>query len=118
MKNYLFVMRNAPHSGIYVQELLDMVLITAAFDQQTSLLFIDDGVFQLKNAQHPAVLGQKDTAALFKTLELYEVRDLFVESESLQERGLKRGDLLLPAQPVSRSGIAALLRRYDVIAGV
>jgi tRNA 2-thiouridine synthesizing protein C len=110
-------MRAAPHSGIYVQEFLDQVLITAAFDQKTALLFLDDGVFQIKNAQHPALLQHKDTVAIFKALELYEVREVYAESESLHERGLSAGDLLLPATSVQRGEIAALLQSYDVVIG-
>jgi tRNA 2-thiouridine synthesizing protein C len=110
-------MRAAPHSGIYVQELLDQVLITAAFDQQTALLFLDDGVFQIKNAQHPSLSEQKDTAVIFKALELYEVREVYAESESLQERGLSAGDLLLPITPVRRGNVAALMQRYDIVTG-
>lgn len=94
-----------------------MILLTAAFDQPTALLFIDDGVFQIKSAQQPAIHGLKDTAAIFKALELYEVRELFVESESLQERGISTDDLLLPTKLVQRSDIAALMQRYDVIVG-
>lgn len=94
-----------------------MILLTAAFDQPTALLFLDDGVFQLKSAQQPAVHGLKDTAAIFKALELYEVHELFVESESLQERGIRADDLLLLVKLVPRSGIAALMQRYDVIIG-
>jgi tRNA 2-thiouridine synthesizing protein C len=118
MKNYLFVMRHAPHSGVYVEEQLDTVLITAAFDQPAALLFLDDGVFQLKTAQSPEVGGLKDTAAIFRTLELYEVRQLFVELESLKERGLEAHDLLLPVQTIARGDVAGLMRCYDVISGL
>lgn len=117
MKNFLFVMRQPPHSGIYVQEQLDMILLTAAFEQPVTLLFLDDGVFQIKNAQNPDALQKKDTAAIFKALELYDVRELYAESESLQERGLTLSDLLLPVNAVRRSEIAAFISGYEVIVG-
>lgn len=117
MKNFLFVMSQAPHSGIHVLEQLDMVLITAAFDREAALLFLGNGVFQLKKGQLPEALGFKDTAAIFRSLELYEVHDLFAETESLQERGLDAGDLLLSVRTVARREVAALMRCYAVISG-
>ena len=115
MKNYLFVLRKLAHSGAYVQEMLDIILTTAAFDQKVSILLLDDGVFQLKNGQHPENVGMKDTAAIFNALEIYEVTHIYTEIESLQERGLKPGDLCLPVQAFYRKDIAGLMKRFDVV---
>jgi tRNA 2-thiouridine synthesizing protein C len=115
MKSYLFVLRKSAHSGAYVQEMLDIILTTAAFDQKVSILLLDDGVFQLKNGQHPENTGMKDTAAIFKALELYEVNTIYTEIESLQERGLKPGELCLPVQAFCRRDIAGLMKRFDVV---
>lgn len=115
MKSYLFVLRKAPHSGAHIHEMLDIILITAAFDQPVSILLLDDGVFQLKNGQNPESAGMKDTAAIFKALEIYDVKDIYAEVESLQERGLKSGDLCLPVQEFYRKEIAGLLKRFDVV---
>ncbi|MGZ5051456.1 MAG: sulfurtransferase complex subunit TusC [Methylobacter sp.] len=115
MKRYLFVLRKPPHSGAQVQEMLDIILTTAAFDQHVSLLLLDDGVFQLKDNQHPEIAGLKDTAAIFKALEIYDVNDIYTEVESLQERGLKPGDLNLPVQEIYRKDVAELMQRFDVV---
>ncbi|MFA6052797.1 MAG: sulfurtransferase complex subunit TusC [Methylobacter sp.] len=115
MKSYLFVLRKPAHSGAQVQEMLDIILTTAAFDQPVSILLLDDGVFHLKNGQHPESLGLKDTAAIFKALEIYDVNDIYAEAESLQERGLKPGDLCLPVQEFYRKDIAGLMKRFDVV---
>jgi len=115
MKRFLFVLRKPPHSGAQVQELLDIVLTTAAFDQSVSILLVDDGVFQLKNNQNPDCTGMKDTAAVFKALEIYDVHDVCAEMESLQERGLKPGDLCLPINVLYRKDIAGFMKRFDVI---
>jgi len=108
-------MNHAPHSGIDVQETLDIILTTAAFDQQVSLLFLGEGVFQLKNQQNPEITGLKDTASIFKALDIYEVHNLYTEVESLQSRGLKPGDLCLPVQEFYRKDINALMQQADVI---
>lgn len=115
MKQYLFVMRSLPHSGSGLQETLDAILTAAAFDQKVALLFVDDGVIQLKKNQQPDTLALKDTLAIFKALSIYDVNDLYVESESLAERGLDADDLLLPTINVPRREINRLMGGFDVI---
>lgn len=115
MKNYLFIFRHPPHRGCKTQELLDMVLTSGAFDQAVSLLFLDDGVLELKKSQRPAKSGVKDTLAIFKALELYEITELYADAEALQERGLKREDLVLPVKLLFRQEIHALLQRFAII---
>jgi len=56
VKSYLFILRKPAHSGAHVQEMLDIILTTAAFDQKVSILLIDDAVFQLKKGQHPSMM--------------------------------------------------------------
>lgn len=115
MKSYLFVLRKPLHSGACVQEMLDIILTVAAFDQPVSLLLLDDAVFHLKQGQQPAGVGMRDTAAMFKVLELYDVKAVYIEAESLHERGLAVQDLFLPVRPVGRAGIAALIATFDVV---
>ena len=108
-------MQQLPHNGSQVQESLDMILTTAAFDQQVSLLFIDHGIYQLKRQQSPTVLGLKDTAAIFTALEIYNVEALYVEQESLVGSGLQLEDLILPVQLIERKHISAFLQQHDVL---
>lgn len=115
MKRYLFVMRRLPHVSNHVQETLDQLLTTAAFDQDVCVLFVDDGVLQLKYGQNPAASALKDTAAIFKALSIYDVDSLYVESESLLSRGLSVEDLMLPVQVIKRIDVNALIGRQDVI---
>jgi tRNA 2-thiouridine synthesizing protein C len=115
MKKYLFVLRRVPHNGNHVQETLDMLLTTAAFDQAVSVLFVDDGVLQLKTQQNPAAMGLKDTAAIFGALEIYDVNALYAEIESLRARGLAVEDLILPVQAINRSEVNQLMRRHEVL---
>jgi tRNA 2-thiouridine synthesizing protein C len=115
MKSYLFVLSSAPHSGCAIQEMLDIILTTAAFEQQVRLLLLDDAVFALKNHQQPEKYAGKDTVAIFKALEIYDVNDIYVETESLQERGLTVADLSLPIQVVRRYEVAELMKRHDIV---
>ena len=115
MKSYLFVLRKPAHNGAYLQEMLDIILTTAAFDQSVSILWLDDAVFQLKNQQQPEVLGMKDTAAMFHSLALYDVTDLYIETESLQQRGLSVNALCLPVQALPRKEIGMFMQGFDVV---
>ncbi|MGD7034408.1 sulfurtransferase complex subunit TusC [Methylotuvimicrobium buryatense] len=114
-KKFLFVLRKPPFNGVSMQETLDSVLTIAAFDQAVSLLLLDDGVFQLKNGQQPDRFGMKDTAAVFGALEIYDIHDIRVEVESLQERGLKPRDLCLPVREIYRKDVAGYMKEFDVV---
>ena len=115
MKKFLFILRRLPHCGSHVQECLDLILTAAAFDQPVSLLFVDDGVYQLKTRQQPESQGLKDIAAIFSALELYDVQDLFVETESLQSRNLQVDDLQLPVKCLPRQALSEFIGGFDVL---
>jgi len=93
VKKFLYVNRKAPYGTIYAQEALEVVLIGAAFDQDVSLAFLDDGVFQLTKGQDTKESGLKNFSPTFRALGDYEVTKLYVEQESLAERGLTLDDL-------------------------
>ncbi len=93
VKKFLYVNRKAPYGTIYAQESLEVVLIGAAFDQDVSMAFLDDGVFQLTKGQDTKEIGLKNFSATFRALGDYEVTKLYVEKESLDERGLTADDL-------------------------
>ncbi|MEM7294143.1 MAG: DsrE family protein, partial [Pseudomonadota bacterium] len=63
-------------------------------EQDVSLAFIDDGVYQLMNGQDTSAIGTKNFSATFKALGDYDVSKIYVEQESLDARGLTRDDLM------------------------
>ncbi len=92
-KKFLYVNRKAPYGTIYALESLEVVLIGAAFEQDVSLAFLDDGVFQLTRGQNTDGIGVKNFSPTFRALGDYDVTKFYVERESLQERGLSADDL-------------------------
>ncbi len=94
VKKFLYVNRKAPYGTIYALESLEVVLIGAAFEQDVALAFVDDGVFQLTKGQNTDGIGVKNFSPTFRALGDYDVSKLFVERESLQERGLSEDDLI------------------------
>lgn len=115
MKRYLFVLRQPSHISSRVQETLDQLLTTAAFDQSVTMLFLDDGVFQLKSGQDSKLMTMKNTAAMLLSLELYGIEQVYVETESLTARGLAQDDLMMPVQPLSRSAVNRLIQQHDMV---
>ena len=93
IKKFLYVNRKPPYGTIYALESLEVVLIGAAFEQDVSLAFLDDGVFQLTLGQNTDAIGVKNFSPTFRALGDYDVTKLYVERESLEERGLTEDDL-------------------------
>jgi tRNA 2-thiouridine synthesizing protein C len=116
-KRFLFLNRHPPHNGGYAAEMLDIALIAASFDQQVHLAFLDDGVFQLVRGQRPDAIGRRDFAAQFFDLAEYDIDQVWVERESLDERGLSEEALMIPATVVPRTELVALMSEADVVIG-
>ena len=93
-KKLMYVNRRAPHGTIYALESLEVVLVGAAFDQDVTMAFIDDGVFQLMAGQDTSGIEIKNYAPAYRALGDYDVTELYVERESLSERGIAEGDLM------------------------
>ncbi len=93
-KKFMYVNRKAPYGTVYALESLEVVLIAAAFEQDVSLAFIDDGVYQIAKGQNTDGIGMKNFSATYNALGDYEINKLYVEKESLEERGLTEDDLM------------------------
>jgi tRNA 2-thiouridine synthesizing protein C len=93
IKKFLYLNRKAPYGTIYAWESLEVVLVGAAFDQDVSLAFVDDGVYQLIKGQDTSGIGMKNFSATYAALGDYDIKKIFVEKESLEERGLTLDDL-------------------------
>ncbi|MDA8249352.1 MAG: sulfurtransferase complex subunit TusC [Rhodospirillales bacterium] len=115
VKRFMFVNRKAPYGSIYALESLEVVLIGAAFDQDVSLVFVDDGVYQLKKGQQAQAIGQKNFSATYRALDDYDIDKLYVERESLEARGLTPEDLLVPVRVLGSAELAALMEEQDVV---
>ena len=128
-KKFLYVNRKAPYGTIYAWESLEVVLIGAAFEQDVSLLFMDDGVYQLVKGMDTKGIGMKNFSATYSALGDYDVNKIYVDKDALAERGLGLDDLQHlvwedenedwaekdSIRLVSRDQIADLLEEQDVI---
>lgn len=93
-KKLLFISRHAPYGSSLAKEALDAVLATSAYDQELSLLFMDDGIFQLLKEQETEEIGQKNFAAILPALSLYDIDNVYVHKESLEARQIAREEII------------------------
>jgi tRNA 2-thiouridine synthesizing protein C len=115
VRKFMYVNRRAPYGTIYALESLEVVLIAAAFEQDVSLAFLDDGVYQIKKGQDTDAIGVKNFSPTYRALEGYDVEKLYVEKESLESRGLTADDLIVPVEIMDKDQLAALMEEQEVI---
>ncbi len=114
-KKFMFVNRTAPYGTIYALESLEVVLITAAFDQDVSLVFVEDGVWQLKKGQQTKGIETKNFSPTYRALDGYDVEKLYVERESLEARGLAEDDLIVDVEVLDSAALGKLMAEQDVV---
>lgn len=115
VKKFLFMNRRAPYGSVYALESLEVALISAAFEQDVSMVFMDDGVYQIKKGQDTAGVDMKNFSPTYRALEMYDIEKLYVDQESMDERGLTEDDLLVPVEVLSREAMSELMEQQDVV---
>lgn len=115
IKKFMFLNRKAPHGTVYALEGLEVVLITAAFDQDVSLVFTDDGVYQLMKGIDTKGIEVKDFSKTYRALEGYDIEKLYVDRTSLDARGLTEDDLIVDVTVLADGEMANLMAEQDVV---
>ncbi len=115
MKSFLFIINRPIYDGAQSHEAIDQIMIVGAFEQHVAVLFTDDAVFQLICNQESKAIDSNNISKLLQALPLYEINQLFVESESLTERGLSVDNLILPVQLIQRNHLSMLLNKYQQV---
>ncbi len=92
-KKFVYINRKAPYGTVYALESLEVVLIGAAFEQEVQLVFVDDGVYQLTKGQSTEGIGMKNFSKTYAALGDYDVNQIYVDEQSLKDRGLTMDDL-------------------------
>ena len=105
MKRVLYLIRQPP--SVAAKETIDLVLVSGVFEQAVSVLFLDDGVYQLVG------LGERQSP--LKALPTYGVEAIHVAAHSLAERGIDTADFALPVSVADRQAVRALLAAHDVV---
>ncbi len=105
MKRVLYIVRRQP--GVLANETTDLMLVSGVFEQQTTVLFMDDGVYQL--------VGLDQRQSSVKALPTYGVADIHVEADSLSARGLATDRIHMDVHLADRASVRHLISRHDVV---
>jgi len=79
---------SSPYSLSNGKDALDLALIFGSYEQDIALFFIGDGIWQLVNGANGELLGIKDYLKTFSALPFYDVENIYVCRQSLEERQL------------------------------
>ncbi|GAA4903633.1 sulfurtransferase complex subunit TusC [Ferrimonas pelagia] len=100
MTQLAIVYRTVPHGNSKGREALDLTLLAASYEVETAVFFIADGIYQLLKNQQPGVIDSKDHIATYRALPMYDVEQIYICAESMQQRDIELTDLIIPAQPL------------------
>jgi tRNA 2-thiouridine synthesizing protein C len=114
-KRILLVCRKPPYGNTLAKDAIDIALATAAYDQDLHIVFIGDGVWQLHPNQNSEHIQSKNQQKLLSALPLYDINNLYVDAEALQQRNLGNCPLILDAKPLNSKALSALFDDADVI---
>ena len=114
-KKILFLLRTPPYGGPGAYESIEALLVAAVFDQEVSVLFADDGVFQLVRDQDASAVGARSVGRALKALPTYDVNQVFFSARSAHERGLSSEDFEIDARPLDADDVAHLIASQDAV---
>ncbi len=123
-KKILFVLRHSPYGSSIAQEGLDTVLAASVFEQDITVLFMDEGVWQLHNhqqsrgLQHPtahSLMERKNIAAQLEAFPLYDIEKVFVDKKSLKHFSIPSKELVLNPVLLGDKAIRSLIADHEVV---
>ena len=112
-----FLFRTAPHGNAISREGLDALLAATAFcdEEEIGVFFIDDGVLNLLDGQNSELLLQKDFIRTFKLLDLYDIEQRFVCTDSLDQYNLQTEQLIISAEKIDRTSLINKLSQAEKV---
>ena len=127
-KKFMFVNSKAPYGSIYALEVLEMIMISAAFEQHAVIAFIDDGVYQIKKGHNTKAIGMKNFSPTYGVVEMEKEDDdedddidmvwrIIVEKESMEARGLSEDDFVVDVEVLSSADLGTLMAEQEVVLG-
>ena len=122
----MYVNRKAPYGTIYALEVLEAVLISAAFEQHACIVFIDDGVYQIKKGQDTAAVNMKNFSKTYGIIAMEKedadededmdmVWRIIVEKESMEARGLSRDDFVIDVEVIPSDELAIIMAEQEIV---
>jgi tRNA 2-thiouridine synthesizing protein C len=92
-----------------------MALACAVFEQDVNYVFLDDGIYQLLKGQDGAAIQSKTLGNALETLALYSIENVYVDQQSLKERGIDAAELLPNIQLIENGALSSLIKNADLV---
>ncbi len=107
----LFIFSHSPYGSSLGREGLEAALAAGAFDQNMAIIFMGEGLWQLKSEQDTASAQRKNHQKMTSALPMFGIDALYAQASGLDERQLDLSDFYLAAKPVSDATIGVLIRQ-------
>ena len=115
-KSILLLLLHSPYGASIARSALDAALATAVFEQDISLLFMDDAVWHLLPGQDTSATGIRNLERTLASFELYDLDSLYVDEQSLAKRQLSGQNLNLDAVAMVEAGeLPAFIENFDQV---
>ena len=114
-KKILVLCRRAPYSGHLARAGLDAALAAAVFEQDLSVLFMDEGVWQLVPGKQSGEIDNKSISSTLESMPLYDIESFFVEALSLQQRGIAAEALNHNTITLGAAELPAFIDSFDQV---
>ena len=114
-KKVTILIKSAPFSDLAGQEALDASLVFGNFEQETSIVFVEDGVFHLLANHRSALINAKPYLDTYKALTFYGIETLISCQQSLNQRSIVHQPHAFETQPKTTGEIANFLRKQDMV---
>ena len=112
---FTFISRSAPYGSNRPQLCLDIALTVTVFGQDVNLVFWGDGVLQLIKGQAPEAISSKSISSTLETLELYGIKDIYVDEDAMNKHKLKPSDLVIEAKPSGKEALLTIIERSSSV---
>lgn len=113
--NLLFILSGTPYGNSNSLEFTDAILTAAAFDFQVQVLVMGAGVWQLCQGQDATAINQKPFVEVLKGLSWYDIDQIWVAEQALQQQGVDDAQLIDNCQQADASQIKQLMQQATYI---
>ena len=117
MKKLLCVISRAPYSSSHSLELIETAMVGAVFDFSVTILFRDEGVWNLLPEQDAKTLGQRTVSNVLQALPTYDIENIYVCAKSLVGRKLSADQLIEGVVELNLTAQTKLIHDQDVVMG-
>jgi len=114
-KSVAILNASAPLSKANAKDSLDVALIFGSYEQSISLYFQGEGVYQLIADQQPELIQQKDFLKTLAALEFYDIENIYVCDNSLNQRGLSGNFSIENVQRLNLDDFSKSLHQHQTI---